>query len=117
MLSSVGINVVRTSELGGAFRVYCHSLHTKELIFCDVASLLSIFLDFCINTCNLEIMKLLENSSYGKTLTNISNHYDVTFLNDADNKKKMTNSPLLKNLTPLVPDWNEVESKKASSEL
>ena len=59
-----------------------------------------------------EIMKLLGNSSYGKTLTNISNHTDVTFVNDAD-AQKLTNSPLFKKKTPLGPDWNEVESKKS----
>ena len=59
-----------------------------------------------------EIMKLLGNSSYGKTLTNISNHTDVTFVNDTD-AQKLVNSPLLKKLTPLAPDWNEVETKKS----
>ena len=59
-----------------------------------------------------EIMKLLGNSSYGKTLTNIANHTDVTFVNDAD-AQKLVNSPLFKKMTPLGPDWNEVESKKS----
>ena len=58
-----------------------------------------------------EIFKLLGNSAYGKTLTNIANHCDVTFLNDREASKKI-NSPLFKKLTPLRPDWNEVESKK-----
>ena len=58
-----------------------------------------------------EIFKLLGNASYGKTLTNITNHCDVTFLNDEQAQKKV-NSPLFKKLTPLVPGWNEVETRK-----
>ena len=58
-----------------------------------------------------ETMKLLGNSSYGKTITNNTNHCDVKFVNDADDQK-LRNSPLFKKSTPLGPDWNEVESKK-----
>ena len=58
-----------------------------------------------------ETMKLLGNSGYGKTLTNISNHTDVVFVNDFD-QQKLVNAPLFKKSTPLGSDWNEVESKK-----
>ena len=58
-----------------------------------------------------EIFKLLGNSAYGKTLTNILHHCDVTFVNDVDAQKKV-NSPLFKKLTPLSDNWNEVETKK-----
>ena len=58
-----------------------------------------------------ETMKLIGNSSYGKTLTNINNHCDIYFLNDKDTAKKI-NSPLFKKATPLSDDWNEVEMRK-----
>ena len=58
-------------------------------------------------------MKLIGNSSYGKTITNINNHCDVSFVNDKEAAKKI-NSPLFKKATPLSDDWNEVESKKAT---
>ena len=58
-----------------------------------------------------EIFKLLGNSAYGKTLTNILTHCDVSFVDNNTAQKKM-NSPLFKKLTPLTENWNEVETKK-----
>ena len=55
--------------------------------------------------------KLLGNSAYGKTITNISHHCNVDFVNDKQAFKK-NNDPLFKKLTPLTENWNEVESRK-----
>ena len=58
-----------------------------------------------------ETFKLLGNSAYGKTITNIQNHCDITFLNDQEAAGKI-NSPRFKKLTPLSENWNEVETRK-----
>ena len=58
-----------------------------------------------------ETYKLLGNSAYGKTITNIQKHCDVVFLNNKETAKKV-NSPLFKKLTPLDEDFNEVTLQK-----
>ena len=59
-----------------------------------------------------EMFKLLGNSAYGKTITNIAKHADVTFVSDKDLGKKVAH-PLWKNTTPLGENLNEVETLKS----
>ncbi|KAL8603786.1 hypothetical protein ACOMHN_058521 [Nucella lapillus] len=58
-----------------------------------------------------DTFKLLGNSAYGKTLTNITRHRDVFYLDDASTPS-MVNDPRFVKLTPLGTDLTEVELSK-----
>lgn len=60
-----------------------------------------------------ETFKLLGNSAYGKTITNLTKHRDITFLTDESEVSKRVNNPLFQKLTSLNDDLVEVEMSKS----
>ncbi|XP_025085055.1 uncharacterized protein LOC112558684 isoform X2 [Pomacea canaliculata] len=58
-----------------------------------------------------ETFKLLGNSAYGKTLTNIARHCDIYYVGDSDCEKLINDSRFQK-LTELTEDLYEVEMAK-----
>ena len=56
-------------------------------------------------------MKLLDNSAYGKTITNKDTHRDLVFCNDDEAPKKVT-EPQFHQLNILGSDLYEVELAK-----
>ncbi|KAK7093429.1 hypothetical protein V1264_007188 [Littorina saxatilis] len=61
-----------------------------------------------------DTFKLLGNSAYGKTLTNLAKHTDVVYTDDETTIKKLINSNRFRKLTHLTDDLVEVESTKAT---
>ncbi|KAL8613898.1 hypothetical protein ACOMHN_032888 [Nucella lapillus] len=59
-----------------------------------------------------ENFKLLGNSAYGKTITNLTKHTDVIYA-DKEEAERLVNKPLLKKLTTLTDDVTEVELGKS----
>lgn len=55
--------------------------------------------------------KLLDNSAYGKTITNIEKHKNIDFT-DQKGAQKLVNNPLFKKLTPLTDNTYEVVTAK-----
>ncbi|XP_071847518.1 uncharacterized protein [Apostichopus japonicus] len=60
-----------------------------------------------------DTMKLIGNSSYGKTITNRERHTNVKMA-DASSSSKMVNSPAFRDLNFIVDDCYEVELAKSS---
>ena len=58
-----------------------------------------------------ETYKLLGNSAYGKTVTNVTKHADISFVSDDELKKHVLN-PLFKKSTGLSDDFVELEMHK-----
>ena len=58
-----------------------------------------------------ETYKLLGNSAYGKTVTNVSKHADISFVTD-DEMKKCVGKALFKKSTCLSNDFHELEMHK-----
>ena len=61
-----------------------------------------------------DTMKLVGNSSYGKTITNKERHRQVKFCDDDDN---LINSPFFRELNPIDDDTYKVESSKKKIKL
>ena len=59
-----------------------------------------------------DTFKLLGNSAYGKTITNIAKHTDVKYT-DQEKAQKHVNDPLFRKLTPLTESVFEVEMAKS----
>ncbi|XP_070178816.1 uncharacterized protein, partial [Littorina saxatilis] len=60
-----------------------------------------------------DTFKLLGNSAYGKTITNIAKHTDVSFT-DKKRAQKLINDSLFRKLTPLTEKVFEVEMTKST---
>ena len=60
-----------------------------------------------------DTFKLLGNSAYGKTLTNLAKHCHVRYVDDKGTQN-LINEPLFRKLTPLTEEVTEVESAKAT---
>ena len=63
-----------------------------------------------------DTMKLVGNSSYGKTITNKERHRQVKFCDD-DEVPNLINSPFFRELNPINDDTYEVESSKKKIKL
>ena len=63
-----------------------------------------------------EMMKLVGNSSYGKTITNKERHRQVKFC-DEDEVPSLTNSPFFRELNPIDDNTYEVQSSKKKIKL
>ena len=63
-----------------------------------------------------DTMKLVGNSSYGKTITNKERHRQVKFCDD-DEVPNLINSPFFRELNPIDDDTYEVESSKKKIKL
>ena len=58
-----------------------------------------------------DTMKVVDNSSYGKTITNKDRHRQVKFCDD-DEVPNLINSPFFRELNPIDDDTYEVQSRK-----
>ena len=63
-----------------------------------------------------DTMKLVGNSSYGKTITNKERHRQVKFCDD-DEVPNLINSPFFRELNPIDDDTSEVQSSKKKIKL
>ena len=63
-----------------------------------------------------DTMKLVGNSSYGKTITNKERHRQVKFCDD-DEVPNLINSPFFRELSPIDDDTYEVQSSKKKIKL
>lgn len=59
-----------------------------------------------------DTFKLLGNSAYGKTITNVANHRDVSYSDNRRDISKKVNDPRFLKLTELESGLVEIESKK-----